>query len=132
VLSTGIVSCLVFVQSPLWWNKAEGNNNYHLAQIVNQSSQPLVVSDIFFVRFISFSYALEPNVQFQLVTESSFPKIPDGFNPVFLYSPSQSLKQKLGQTYVIEPVAGSPQTIDPGIPSLWRLTKTLRNEKPIT
>jgi uncharacterized membrane protein len=123
LLSAGIVSCLAFIQSPLWWNKAEGNINKHLAQIDNQSSQSLVVSDVFFVRFLSFSHALKPDVHFQLVTQPSIPEIPNGFSHLFLYSPSPSLKQKLGQTYAIEPVADSPQTIDPGTPSLWRLMK---------
>lgn len=122
LLSIGVISCADISQSAIWWNKAEGNDNYHLAQIINTANKPLLVSDAYFVRVISLSYLLTQNVQFQLVVKPNIPQIPPEFSNVFLYEPSQTLRDGLKKQYSVELIA---QSTEPSYhhPSLWRLAK---------
>ncbi len=97
LLSVGVLSCITIIQSPAWWTKAEDNNNHQVAQIINQTKQPLIVSDTFFVRILSLSHVLDEKVKIQLLPTPKIAKIPQGFSDVFLYQPSQELINELKQ-----------------------------------
>lgn len=110
----GIFSCVEISQSKVWWTKAENNVDHHLAQIINQANQPLLISDTYFVEVLSISHLLAQKVRFQLVVEPNLPSIPDGFSNVFLFKASQTLQDKLEKKYSIKPIYS---------PFLWRLEK---------
>ncbi len=113
VLSIGLFSCGLMASSELWWNKAEANIERQLAQTVNRSTKPLVITDDYFVKFLSFSHSLAPDINVQVLLQSAaVPNIPSGFSDVFLYRPSNALQQRLAIKYRL-------QSIHP--PLLWKL-----------
>jgi len=104
LISGGILSCGVSSQAQFWWNKSPDKHKYNpqIAYLVNQAEKPLLISDnstvindSFACRILSLSYLLAPKVQLQLVTEPNTPQIPDNFSDVFLFSPSESLVQRI-------------------------------------
>lgn len=102
LISGGVISCVIISQSDTWWNKIIGYHNHKIAQIINQSPHPLLISntsDINTGDVISLSYLLEPKVRLQLVVDPNVPKIPDGFSDVFLFYPSKALQQGLEKEY---------------------------------
>ncbi|HLO46998.1 MAG TPA: hypothetical protein VK211_01020, partial [Kamptonema sp.] len=123
LLSIGVISSATFSQSELWWSKAEGNVNYHLAKIINQTNKPLLISDGYFVKTLSFSHYLDPKVQFQLVAEPKIPQIAEGFNDVFIYDSSPTLRDELKKKYSLQPVETGYSIRNAYNPTLWRLAK---------
>ncbi|NEP58223.1 MAG: hypothetical protein F6K31_14570 [Symploca sp. SIO2G7] len=120
VISCGVVCCVISSQADSWWNKLSSNYNPPSARIINQTSQPLVISspaDINTGELISLSYLLDERVKFQLVSQPQvyIPPIPDGFSDLFLFYPSEILKKRLNQEYgaKIEQIENLP---------LWKLT----------
>ena len=104
LLSIGLISCIISSQAYSWWNKGIGSNKYNslVADIVNHSDHPLVVSDgnaftsmSLTGSIFSLSYFLENKVQLQLTLEPNVPKISDKFSDLFLYKPSNSLRKEL-------------------------------------
>ena len=107
LISGGILSCAISSQSETWWNKGN-TENPELAQIINQAPRPLIVSNNQFLNpddLLSLSYLLEPEVQLQLVSGSTIPKIPQGFSDVFLYNPSDELKAGLEKEHKLDLVS---------------------------
>jgi len=101
LVSGGVLSCAISSQAKIWWNKAPDENKYYhqIADIVNQTTQPLLIKDGDLITLQTLSYLLDPKVQFQLLKESEIAKIPDGFSDVFLFQPSESLRSGLGRAY---------------------------------
>ncbi|ACB53961.1 unknown [Crocosphaera subtropica ATCC 51142] len=112
VVSLGVISSTMIANAQVWWNKDPQNVNHELAMIINQSSQPLIVSDFWFVNVISLSHLLDPKVKFQLVVEPDIPSIKEGYSDIFLYQPSENLKTQLSEDYQLEAVRK---------PLLWKL-----------
>ncbi|MEW5859589.1 MAG: hypothetical protein AB1861_19745, partial [Cyanobacteriota bacterium] len=120
VVSSGVISCAISSQQEIWWNKTLSQTKYNpqIARIINQASQPLLLSDEKLNKILPLSYALDPKVRLQLVVKPNVPQIPDGFSDVFLYRSSKKLKRALQkQNYKIEPV------YKPGEVWLWKLEK---------
>lgn len=97
----GVISCTISSKAEMWWNKAPDKNkdNLQIAEIVNQSNQPLMIKDGDLIPVQVLGYLLEPKVRFQLVKESDIPKIPDGFSDVFFLQPSESLRSGIERSY---------------------------------
>jgi uncharacterized membrane protein len=113
----GILSCAISSEAEIWWNKGFSSKNIQVARLINQSRQPLVISNSYGMNLgniISLSYLLAPKARFRLVNEPGLPVISDGFSDVFLFDPAKSLAQTLteDEKYGIEAVY-------PGM--LWRL-----------
>lgn len=106
LISVEVVSCVFSSQAEVWWNKYESSDNPQVAHIINQANHPLLISDpgINIGYIISLSYLLEPKVQLRLLTEPNLPQIPNNFQNVFLYRPSESLRHQLEKKYRVEPV----------------------------
>lgn len=105
----GVISCAVSSQADTWWNKKNSHDNPQVARIINQATQPLLVSSNYNLNFgelLSLSYLLAPKVRLQLVVEPNIPKISDSFSDVFLFNPSKAMQQQITQeqNYKIEPV----------------------------
>lgn len=122
ILSAGLVSSAVIVQSDSWWNKTHNANVLRLAQTINQTERPLVISDAEIGDLFALSYYLEPKVRLllrpqcyacqvsdrSLVDSPYLPPIPNGFSDVFLYNPRPSVTwlSRLKQApYLVKPLS---------------------------
>lgn len=99
LVSSSILSCQLSFQSQVWWSKGEANHLSKIATIVNQASQPLLISDAGLFRVLSLSYLLEPKVRLQLLSGNNQPEVPNNFRNLFLFSPSKKLRKALEQEY---------------------------------
>ncbi|NET08069.1 MAG: hypothetical protein F6K16_25845 [Symploca sp. SIO2B6] len=122
LVSAGVISCAISSQANTWWNKYVSSQNHKIARVINQTPQPLILSDTSdsnVGNVISLSYLLEDKVRLQLVLNPNVPKIADCFSDVFLYYPSQVLRQGIEQEY-----GGKIELVDNvnGIP-LWKWTR---------
>ena len=90
VISLGIISCGISSQSETWWNKYSSYYDGQVARIINQTSQPLVISN-HPTRLAILGYMLRPEVKVLFIEEPKVPKIPEGFSDVFVFRPQWSL-----------------------------------------
>jgi uncharacterized membrane protein len=123
LVSYGLLSCAISAQAKTWWNKGEADIYFQIAPIVNQATQPLLISDgdnQYEGTEVSFSYLLKPKVRLLLVFKPNIPKIqiPEGFSDIFVFDPSQELLDQLEQVqnYKLEPTSRNKNV-------LWRLKK---------
>jgi uncharacterized membrane protein len=132
VMLTGTLASGQMVQSTVWWNKQFSNCNPAIARLVNDSKQPLVISDgtgqPFFdhglSNVISLSRQLRPNVAMQISVEGKMPEIPDmGYSDRFIFTPSQSLliglKEKYGDR--LKPIETSVSRYRSSDVCLWKI-----------
>lgn len=94
---SGVLSCAVSSQLPVWWHKSHSKSQYNpqVARIINSADRPLVISDEIPGQVLSLSHLLNPAVHLQLLVKPNIPEIPDRFSNVFLYRPSEALRQGL-------------------------------------
>lgn len=97
-VALGIISCAVSSQIPVWWHKSYAKSRFNpaAAEIVNQSANPLVVTDMIPGEILSFSHLLRPDAHVQLINRTKGLDIPvQSYDPVFLYKPSPRMKREL-------------------------------------
>ena len=102
LLSVGVVSCVVYSQSDVWWNKKPSNIHIQSASLINQTNRPLIISSYYETNLgelTSLSYLLDKKVRLQLVSEPNIPKITKGFSDIFVFGPSPNLKSGLEREY---------------------------------
>jgi uncharacterized membrane protein len=102
IIICGLVSSRVSIQADTWWNKGMSYGNPQVAQIINQTARPLVVSDAFGTNYgnvFSLSYLLQPKVKFVLVQDQKVPRIPDSFADVFLFNPTYNWRKAIEKRY---------------------------------
>jgi uncharacterized membrane protein len=92
LISAGILSCAVSSQAESWANKYH-SKEHQIAAAIERNPKTLIISDSSPVAILSLSHELDRNVQFQLVTEPQKVRVSTDFDRVFLYEPSQELKQ---------------------------------------
>ncbi len=119
----GIISCAVSAQIPVWWHKsyAKSRRLPDVAAVINQASQPLVVSDFLPAgSMLSLSHLLRDEVQLQLAERAGMITVPDAAETVFLYLPSDRLRQRLErrQNFTIEPIEQNEDVW------LWRVLRS--------
>ena len=105
MLSSGILSLVLISQAQTWWSKGESKEHLQIATIVNQATQPLLISDYYLASILPLTYQLEPKVRLNLVSELNYPnipKIPRNFKNVFLFKPSEEMRQAFKQEYKVE------------------------------
>jgi uncharacterized membrane protein len=133
VIMAGIVSSLLIAQSPTWWNKVHNSNLPALANTVNQSQKPLIVSDAEVGDLLALTYYLDPSVRLLvrpqcyacqnsdrgLVETPFLPEIPSGFSDVFLFNPRPTA---LWLARLDQQTAYTIQTLTEGFNNwLWRI-----------
>lgn len=120
LLLAGVLSCTVSSQAAVWWHKsyAKSRLNPQVAAIVNQAGdRPLVISDEIPGQVLSFSHLLHPHVRLQLVQEPAIPSISRQETLIFLYRPSDNLRQGLlAQNWQLTPL---------GQTWLWQVTSSI-------
>lgn len=140
LVSMGIVSSVIISSAETWWNKQFSSCNPHVARIINQANHPLVISDgnglIFdhaLSNVISLSYLLDKKVKIQLVIEPKIPKIPDGFSDMFLFTPSETLRDGLekNSNWKLEPVYSDRKSYRGSQVCLWKLSKLKSSTKSV-
>ncbi|AUB37061.1 putative membrane protein [Nostoc flagelliforme CCNUN1] len=105
VIIGGLISSKVSSQAETWWNKGTSYGNPQVAQIINQTSSPLLVSDALgnnYGNVLSLSYLLEPKVRFLLVNNPKKPTFPNGFTDVFLLNPSENWRETIEKNYKLK------------------------------
>jgi uncharacterized membrane protein len=101
LISIGVLSCTLSSQAQMWWNKLPDINKHYpqIAKIINQTPQPLLITDAPPIHLGTLSYLLDSKVQLQLVTDTNIPDIPKNFSDVFLFSTSDSLRIGIEKEY---------------------------------
>ncbi|MGD1715892.1 glycosyltransferase family 39 protein [Dapis sp. BLCC M172] len=90
VISLGIISCGISSQAETWWHKYSSYYDPQVARIINQTSQPLIISN-HSVRLATLGYMLRPDVKVLFIEEPEVPKVPEGFTDIFVFRPEWSL-----------------------------------------
>ncbi|MEH2153235.1 glycosyltransferase family 39 protein [Nostoc sp.] len=122
VIISGLISSKVSSQAETWWNKGMNYGNPQVAQIINQTTRPLLISDALgnnCGNVFSLSYLLEPKVQFLLVNNQKNPKIPNGFTNVFLLNPSDTWRETIEKKYKLK----TDIVYSDNYYSIWKLAK---------
>lgn len=63
VFTLGVISCVITSQAQTSWIKGRGQLNHLVAQVVNQSERPLLISSGITSDILSLSYYLDPKVE---------------------------------------------------------------------
>ncbi|MDY6896775.1 MAG: glycosyltransferase family 39 protein [Cyanobacteriota bacterium] len=118
LIVSGILSCAVSSQIPTWWNKSASKtrHNPEVARIINQSENPLVISDIRPGELLGLTHSLQNTVNLQLVSSGNIPQISQNYQEIFIYRPSDELRAKFEAQYNIEKIQSW----------LWELKKIIK------
>jgi uncharacterized membrane protein len=139
LLLTGIASGATHAQASNWWNKDFSDCNPEIAQRINQSAQPLIISDgsggPFFdyalSNIISLARIVKPETQFQISAQPQPIHIAAGdFSDRFVLTPSPTLRESLQATYGdrLTPVIQLPQKYRGSTVYLWQIDPS--NQQP--
>lgn len=99
IISLGVISCAMSSQARDWW-KGSSSINVPVAAIINQSNNPVIISDADPKALLPLSYMISPQTKLQLFKENQLDKLETNSDilsvaqqdyDVFLYSPSQKL-----------------------------------------
>ncbi|OCQ94455.1 hypothetical protein BCD64_07170 [Nostoc sp. MBR 210] len=106
IICCGVISCVIISSSDIWWNKGTANNLRlnQVAAVINQTSQPVLVSDAKFPYILGLTHIVNADVNFQLTTQPENLVIPKAPNNLFLFYPSRKLRLYLNVNYNLEPV----------------------------
>lgn len=144
LITAGIFSCFVSSQAVFWWNKYTGANHHQVAEIINQSSQPLILTQS--LEIVSLSYLLEPKVKFYWLAPQKIkspnqevrkqlvlPEEIDIYSDVFFFNSSQKLRDAVTKIsgYPSELMVRWEREIEPVYQVntwLWKL-KSLENSE---
>ena len=125
LLSGGVLSCAVSSQAEVWWNKYNAIHRPQVAQLVNQTESPLLITAWY--AFVPFSHVLDPKVRLQPI-ESESSKLNGDFSDVFVHNSSATLQDILAQpNYQLEQVYEWEDQIEPVYRTetqLWQLMKS--------
>jgi uncharacterized membrane protein len=109
----GLVSNLTYFRSPSWWHKTLTQDDRCIVTVTNSLSQPLLVTDEFFVRTAALSHGVKPQLRFQILPWGDrHPQLPQQLTKqappgqTFLYLPSEALRQVASQRYDLENTCG--------------------------
>ncbi|BAQ64172.1 glycosyltransferase family 39 protein [Geminocystis sp. NIES-3709] len=102
IFTFSIISNIISHNTTTWWNKAPSYYNTDIAEIINQSEKPLLITDDFQINrgnIISISYQLKPNINLQLLKDYSRIKYTKEFKEIYIFNPSSELVNKLEKIY---------------------------------
>jgi hypothetical protein len=101
LLTSGIVSATISSQSQMWWTKQpEVYGEYpQMAEIINKSNQPLVITDTDMTYIQVLSRIVDEKTKFQILDEKKIPGLKSGFSEVFLFHPSAWLRNEVEKLY---------------------------------
>jgi uncharacterized membrane protein len=118
LISGGVISGAISSQAETAWNKNRSATKYYpkIAQVINQTKSPLVISDGSETDILSLSHLLAPNVKLLLVRQN-VANAPEEFTEVFFFDASDTLRERLRQekNYILESI------VDQSNAKLWKL-----------
>jgi hypothetical protein len=137
LLGLGWSSCNQYVRAQSWWIKAFSDCNPGVAQLVNRSANPLIVSDTVGHRFsdhalsniLSLASRLKPDTNFQITVAPNIPQIATGnqsgeYTDRYLLTPTPKLRAaveaQLGKP--LEPLMTMPLMYRGTKVCLWRIS----------
>jgi uncharacterized membrane protein len=119
IISAGIVSCLLILKADTWWHKVMSYHHPEIAQIINQSDRPLVISDAYAVNpgnIVSLSYLVDEKTTFFLMPEVSkelkIPTVSPSFTDIFFLDLPDFFREEFEQQY--------QSNIIPVVDTLWK------------
>lgn len=102
IIIISIISSIISLNSETWWNKVASYHNPAIARIINQSENPLVITEKFDINegnIISISHKLKPETSLQLLNINT-PLIPHPqFKNIYVFNPSPELIKKIENAY---------------------------------
>ncbi|MGB3637412.1 MAG: glycosyltransferase family 39 protein [Rivularia sp. (in: cyanobacteria)] len=109
----GILSSTISSQVSMWWNKGPFKTRHttEVVNMINQSENPLVISDIPPNELLGLTHVLQENVHLQLISSAKIPQIPASFEEIFIYRSSDELLAKYQTEYEIKEIE----------PFLWKM-----------
>ena len=134
VVSGGVVSCVISLQSEVWWTKYYSNRLPAVAEIINQSPTPLLISDSQTGDLLTLSYLLKPNVKlivnplctncgmsYPSQSEVFIPQLSGNFSDIFFFNLDGHRKwlEKIAAQGDYKIVTSSPNLAN----ILWELEK---------
>jgi len=121
IFSLGILSCTISNTAYTWWSKISGYPNYFIAEIINTSPKPLIISDnhdINVGNLISLSYLLREDVDLLLYQDTTITNIPLGYSDVFFYNPSPEFISNIEEN--LRELDDLSQIGDPNLLLIWQ------------
>jgi len=121
-IALSILSCSIGARTPIGWNKVISYYNPPIANLINQSTRPLLIANTSMGvgEILSLSRLLDPNVTLQLTVEPDVPQIQADFSDVFLMTYSRSLRSKIAAQ---QQASAQPAYRERGKTWLWKLAK---------
>lgn len=98
----GLISYRVSCQAITWWSKMVSYSHPRIAKIINNTSQPLIISNDFdgnYGNILALSYLVKPSVKFQLSPDINIPKIPKRYKNIFLLNPERKWRKSIKSKY---------------------------------
>lgn len=121
ILCLGLLSYGTMTNTVVWWSHRLNYNNPQIAEIVNQSDRPLILSKID-MNIVTLSYRLADKVRIKPV-ETKFPSIESEFRDLFLYIPEELIAGfQTDPNYQIKPFPDM-RIVEPYSPSFWKISK---------
>jgi uncharacterized membrane protein len=103
LISSSLMSSSFISQQECSWSREFSCDNIKISRIINESSEPLILSDIISDgnnrgQLFSLSYKLHPQVRIQLVNSPNKLKIAPGYRDIFLYNVSPILREEIARS----------------------------------
>ena len=112
MLTLATVSCVLMTQAESWWPKQWDVALPEIAEIINQSDVPLVITEGD-IRLFSLSHHLKPETRYLPLVNPNYtppeyehlwhiPEVPDGYSDVFIFDPSDAMVAGLQSRHQLE------------------------------
>lgn len=95
LIFSSVLTSAIAAQANTWWGWSEFD--VEISRIINQSPNPLVISDMPLGMIVPLSYRLDSNTRMLLTADPDAINIPKDFSDVFAYNPSERLQAVLKQ-----------------------------------
>jgi uncharacterized membrane protein len=99
LIAAGAISFAIGSQQRIWWNKDIGAEEPSVAEMLNGSGHPLLISDARCAEMMSLGRLLDPKVRLKLLATPGVPAIPERLSEVFLYDPSAELRREFSKRF---------------------------------
>ena len=131
-LSVGLISCLIGTSQASAYQKSRNLSNAGITALLNKADSPQLITTAYYIQdTISLSYQLEPDIRIHIFPnefnlEESLPGILSSSRPIFLFSPTEAMKEQIqaSQIGTLEAVFQPAPLISGGYGlTLWKLEK---------
>lgn len=102
IFTLSILSNIISSNAQTWWNKIPSYHNAYIANIINQTENPLVITEVFDINegnILSISHNLKPETKLQLLNTNTLIKAHPEFQEIYIFNPSPQLIKSLEKLY---------------------------------